>query len=549
MSLDSPTTRLSTREVDSPPSTPSPLSFTASNLFEHTLTETRSRIKGDRKGKGKASPTLRRSRRRKDELGGGTHEFEVEIGRGQSVDSRLDHPPTYGEAVEQQQQTTRRRRRTRSNSSRSSVSSSATDGTDDDEEEDALSSLLNLTTSLLASSSEILSASKDLHSQLSQFLLSSSPPTSSSSTTATTTTTTNLLMNDVRSELGLNGDNWDRLNRLERDVEKFGMKKQGKDPRNQLSLATTSSRRTSLGPLPVVGIVTENSMGTVKEEDSQEDMKDGRESDRVFDMSRDGRTLGLGRPSGAPSSSGIEATSALAKKGHMRRSSTAKDLLLQISTSTSSSPNATPSSTLSRRPSTSRDALDSLSTPHRLSISPSLPSLSSSISTASHSTIMTTSPPPPLSSSDHVLSRLSSKSIPTRALSVSPSPTPSILSSSISNTSLSTSPANHHSPATIDSQRRSIHSSPPHRRSSTMSKSISVAKLDAEQDPLRRSSGQSQGSIRGSMSSRTDEVLVEERETSGNAAADRLRNLQNGSAGASGSTAGAAGSGSWWSWR
>ncbi|GAA5895091.1 uncharacterized protein JCM6883_002316 [Sporobolomyces salmoneus] len=536
----------------SPPSTPSP-SLLASSLLDQTLSDARRRLGSSTKGKGKLISTTKtaRRRRRRSVVDGQNAKTRLEPdsdGEETVTDTSShspDHPPTYGEAIEQResQPSSQRRRRRNSTRPRSPAlsSSSAEDTEVGDSENDALSNLLTLTTSLIASSSSILSASKDLHSQLSQFLLSSSPPSASSAN--------NLLLNDVRSELGLNGDNWDRLNRLERDVERFGMKKEGKDPRSQLLAGAGpggGNRRVSTNQ-PVVGVVTESGMGIVEEEEELGNFSATAET-------RAGSSIGLGRPptsTGVNAATSVEAASAVAKKGHLRRSSTAQDLLRQLSSSSISTPasskfaTSTPSPTtaaLSRRPSTSLDSPRTPATSHRLSISPSLPSLSSSSSTSSlpHSTLTSPSLDQSFRSTSHTIPTPTSK-----GLSLSPSLS-SVLSVSNSNTSLSTSPiaAEANVPSTSPSHAHTMKRSPSlphHRRSSTIVKSMSVVKLD--ENPL------------GSLEESTKATLPTRVEVSGgggvNAAAERLRNLQTGiESGKSNGLAGAAGGGSsWWGWR
>ncbi|GAA5986476.1 hypothetical protein JCM5350_003402 [Sporobolomyces pararoseus] len=539
MSLDSPTTRLARSP---PPTTPSLL---ASSLFDQTLSETRDRIKGkkkDRKGKGKhvvRTRGRRQSRSLASQSGDSGEDSEGNGDEDSSAAIHFDHPPSYPEAIEQQQQTPTTGRRTRTRIRSRSTSSISSSSENDNDENDALSNLLDLTTSLLTSSSEILSASKDLHCQLSRFLLSSSPPPSGSSTSPSTAT--NVLMNDVRSEIGLHGDNWDRLKRLERDVEKYGMKKDGKDPRSQLA---STSRRSSHNAQPVVGIVTESTMRVLEEEGDIEEQENTEET--AVEARRD-HAVGLGRPPAQSSSTSVAPTSAIVRKGHLRRSSTAKDLLMQISSSstTSSTPRSGPSvspvisTPSSRYSSTSGETLESPNTPsrHRLSISPSLPSLSSSISTSSlsNSTSHPISPPyTSVSSSPNPVSHSPfSKSTPTRALSVSPSPS-SILSLAISTSPVLESPTH---PMSLSKSRTFSHSGPPQ-----LSKSGSVAKVDAE-DPL---------GLGQMLESSSDLVIgAAERRRSGGgggstAAADRLRtSLQGGISDSSARPTG----GSWWGWR
>ncbi|GAA5870659.1 hypothetical protein JCM16303_001550 [Sporobolomyces ruberrimus] len=558
MSLDAPTTRLTLSIASAPPSPPT----AASSLFDQTLSEARTRLakrdKKDLKGKGKASHVTEGSMRR-------TRKHRIrEEEEDETVLVEVDSPPTYETAICEPEPNRTRRRRTRrertssissrSNNSGSAVSSASSsrsnrsevssqdENKEEEEEEDALSNLLNLTDSLLTSSSEILSASKALHTQLSQFLLSSSPPSQSHcSSSSSTRLETNMLMNDVRSEIGLNGDNWDRLNRLERDVERFGMKKDGKDPRSQLLLGRRSSGGLSQA---VVGGV-QKGMGVVEEEG--EDGSDQRED-------RESKLVGLGRPSTGPvvgsSSTAIESSSVLAAKsaatrGHLRRSSTAKDLLIQISSSTTSTP-STPISTsspfrsssapLSRPPSTLQRTLDSpFPAPHRLSISPSLPSLSSSSSMStslSSSSIPTLVSPPPPDRPRDVPSTTPTKSGPVRGLSISPSP--STLSLSIGQSDISTSPV---IPASESNSRRS--SALQHRRTSTISKTDSIVKLDEEENPLRVSDSPESSRIAGTVAG------------GGGGALDRLRNLQGPTKGTveTKNEGGSGGGGSWWGWR
>lgn len=477
----------------------------------------------------------------------------VDASIGGPDDGQRDHPPTYGEAVEQQESQgarPRRRTSTRTRRTHSTCSTASRTSADVEDDDDALSNLVSLTDSLIASSSGILAASRDLHSQLAQFLLSASPPSASS---IASIATSDSLVNDVRSEINLNGDNWDRLNRLERDVERFEMRTGGKDPKLLAGLGRAEGagdgRRASLN-LPLAAVVTENGMTVVLEENGTSD-------DRIAAGTHEG-SLRIGTPASGPTTSTLKDTAPVVttRGQHLRRSSTAQDLLRHISSSStvSSTPptskilslNPSPSSassTPSRRSSaaSSGETFDPLRTPaarsHRLSISPSLPSLSSSATST-----MSISRSTPVTDTPDDLSRRSETA--RRALSVSPSPS-SVLSLSISTSSFESSPYPNSSDGPITSRRRASSSRHDRRRSTTAAKSGSVVRVDDRLGGLLDDDDDDDGDATGSVGRSTAGLAG--RDARGTAAADKLRTLQSGCETAENS--GAATSGSWWGWR
>ncbi|GAA5850279.1 hypothetical protein JCM5353_005868 [Sporobolomyces roseus] len=527
MSLDLPHTRSSTNI-----SPPLNSNSAATLLLQQSLEAARNKV--DRKGKG--SQRVKKRERSRLAVGSERGDVEGEI----TGEVHAPPPPAYEIAIEQSTSTssprpipqTRRRTRTASNASISSSSSSLASTSSSSvtsDADDALSDLLRLTTSLLTTSNEILQTSHSLHTQISRFLISSSPPPASPSIPQGQNDSTR----------------WKELETLERDVERFGMRKEGKDPRRNLMRAGESQRAVSTA-------TTTNLL----ENDSRNEASDTAESERNREEEEDQVGLGLGTP-----------TSSLGRvggAGHLRRSSTAKDLLLQLSSSSNHSTPTRPTKLTflptpspSPRGSTSRETLDSPSpspallsparkssltrenvvlpspsgSTHRLSISPSLPSLSSSSSSASISTLLTHSP---LIESPSPATPASSSRIRTLNNKASPfltSITPSLSSFDSSSTpsTISTSP-----PA---SRRRP--SSSTHRRTSTITKSNAVSSLDSDsQDPLHSGST----------------VDVRQASGGGGAALDRLRMLRGdlGDEIGSGKTkneAGNAQGSSWWGWR
>lgn len=528
MSLDLPHTR------SSPTISPPLNSNSASTLLlQQSLEAARNKV--DRKGKGSQRVKKREGSRLAVGSEGGDVEGEL------TGEVHAPPPPAYEIAIEQSTSTssphstaqTRRRTRTASNASISSSSSSLASTSSSSvtsDADDALSDLLRLTTSLLTTSNEILQTSHCLHTQISRFLISSSPPPASPSIPQG--------QND--------GTRWKELEILERDVERFGMRKEGKDPRRNLMRAGESQRAL------VTGTTT-----NLLESDNRNEASDKAESERIIKEEEEDQVgLGLGTPTSSVGRVG--------GAGHLRRSSTAKDLLLQLSSSSNHSTPTRPTKLTflptpspSPRGSTSRETLDSPSpspallsparkssltrenvvlpspsgSTHRLSISPSLPSLSSSSSSASISTLLTHSPliEPPSPATPASSSRI--RTLNNKASPSLTSITPSLSSFDSSSTpsTISTSP-----PA---SRRRP--SSSTHRRTSTITKSNAVSSLDSDsQDPLHSGST----------------VDVRQANGGGGAALDRLRMLRGdlGDEIGSGKTkneAGNAQGSSWWGWR
>ena len=524
MSFDLPHTRSS--PAASPPQNTNSVSTL---LLQQTLDAARNKV--DRKGKG--SQRVKKRERTRIEIGSEGGDVE-----GVEVEAHAPPPPAYEVAIEQSTSSFSprpvarpiSRSRTVSNasisSSSSSLASSSTYSVTSDTE-DALSDLLRLTTSLLTTSNEILQTSHSLHTQISRFLISSSPPPA----------TTPIL------EGNNDGARWKELETLERDVERFGMRKEGKDPRKNLMRAGKSQRAVT------TGVTSESSGSSERKEESNEmeperSVMNGEEEDQVISEIST-RTTSLGRVGGA---------------GHLRRSSTAKDLLLQLSTPPNSTSTKTSKSTFlptpspSPRASTSRETLDfpsptpsllsssrksslareivdspspSAST-HKLTISPSLPSLSSSSSSASISTLLSHSPLPASPSPATPASSSRIRTLNTKASPSLTSITPSLSSfdSPSPSSTISTSPPT--------SRRRP--SSSTHRRTSTITKSNAVSSLDSDsQDPLHSGS------------------TVEARQMiGGGAALDRLRMLRGEVGEENGGKSKEAGSGtgsSWWGWR
>ncbi|GAA5924455.1 uncharacterized protein JCM15063_005648 [Sporobolomyces koalae] len=248
-----------------------------------------------------------------------------------------DHPPAYEQAIE--------RSRPRISQNRSLVSSTTSStrtldsgpsdsdsDLDTDRGDATLSNLLNLTSDLLATSSEILENSKNLSSQLSTFLLSSSPPRSPAHVPHTA------------SPAASPDTSWNEsLDRLEQDVERFGIKRLGKDPRSRLMISDNlnQSRRTP----------STSSISFVDSNQSQIELDIAEPGKVVHGLGLGTRPLAVDSvpPSTPTSSHSIVSTSdAVAsavgpRKRHVKRTSTAQDLLMHISSSSSSSPSTTTS--------------------------------------------------------------------------------------------------------------------------------------------------------------------------------------------------------------
>ncbi|GAA5951189.1 hypothetical protein JCM21900_004368 [Sporobolomyces salmonicolor] len=443
------------------------------------------------------------------------------------------------------------------------------DGTasDDDpisDSDDPLNDLLRLTASLLTTSSEILAASSSLHDNLTSLLseLSHSPPRLGS-----------VAMEEVelRSELALLGENDDRLDQLAREVERFEVNRNGRDPRRALMGGKTSG-------VAAVGmrlgmLREEEAVGAVDREARADKGRMMLVTAEVEMRGSSAAALGVGE--------GREAT-----QGHARRTSAAADLLQHLAaTSTSSSSPTLPSpssSTLRPCPlprsrtlssllppsptpaaspvaSTSRSTLDlpaeanpSKSLPPSPASSPPLsrrlrrsPSFHNLHASASPSTAFSNSPgalaAPSLSrsaSSSTSISTLVSPSIPSRAVGFAPpsSPTLSLSPSPSFSSDFRSSPS--HSPGI-----RSRPSYSTHRRISTLNKSISIA------GPLATSASLASVSIDDLFKSAAEETALA---VGSSAAADQLRQFSPAAAAAAAGRAARAepgGGGSWWSWR